>query len=116
MRLLILTQKVDRNDDNLGFFHHWVEEFARQCEKVTVVCLFEGAHSLPENVRVLSLGKESGTSRLKYLRRFYAFAWKERKNYDAVFVHMNQIYVILGAPLWRLLGKCVGLWYAHGTV
>jgi glycosyltransferase involved in cell wall biosynthesis len=29
---------------------------------------------------------------------------------------MNQLYVILGAPLWRILGKKVGLWYAHGTV
>jgi glycosyltransferase involved in cell wall biosynthesis len=29
---------------------------------------------------------------------------------------MNQIYAILGAPLWRLLGKKIGLWYAHGTV
>jgi glycosyltransferase involved in cell wall biosynthesis len=116
MRLLILTQKVDKNDDNLGFFHRWVEEFARQCEQVTVICLFEGTHSLPSNVRVLSLGKESGVSRLKYLRRFYSYIWRERKNYDAVFVHMNQIYVVLGGLLWRLLGKRVGLWYAHGTV
>jgi len=29
---------------------------------------------------------------------------------------MNQIYVILGAPLWQLLGKKIGLWYTHGTV
>jgi glycosyltransferase involved in cell wall biosynthesis len=29
---------------------------------------------------------------------------------------MNQIYVILGAPFWRLWGKKIGLWYTHGTV
>ena len=115
MKLLIITQKVDSNDDNLGFFHRWIEEFAHQCESVIVICLFEGAHNLPNNVRVLSLGKENGVSRLGYLKPFYLYIWKERKNYDAVFVHMNQIYVILGWKLWWLLGKKISLWYAHGT-
>jgi glycosyltransferase involved in cell wall biosynthesis len=115
MKLLILTQKVDVTDSNLGFFHQWIEEFAKKCEQVIVVCLFEGKHDLAGNVRVLSLGKESGTSRMRYLRRFYSYIWKERGNYDAVFVHMNQIYVILGGLIWRALGKRIGLWYAHGS-
>jgi glycosyltransferase involved in cell wall biosynthesis len=29
---------------------------------------------------------------------------------------MNQIYVILGGVLWRVWGKRIGLWYAHGAV
>ena len=116
MKLLIFTQKVDSADDNLGFFQRWIEEFARRCEEVIVICLYEGQHSLPANVRVLSLGKEGGVSRLKYLYRFYSYIWGEQKHYDSVFVHMNQIYVILGGVLWRLLGKRIGLWYAHGTV
>lgn len=116
MKLLIFTQKVDSRDDNLGFFHRWIEEFAKRCESVIVICLYEGTHNLPQNVRVLSLGKESGVSRIKYLKRFYSYIVREHKNYDAVFVHMNQIYVVLGGLLWRLLGKHVGLWYAHGAV
>ncbi len=115
MKLLILTQKMDSNDPILGFFHRWVEEFARQCESIIVICLFEGAHALPKNVRVLSLGKEGGVSRFKYLRRFFTYIWRERKEYDAVYVHMNQIYVILGAWVWRILGKTVSWWYAHGS-
>ncbi len=115
MRLLILTQKVDINDDVLGFFHGWITEFAKNCEKITVVCLKKGEYNLPENVRVLSLGKETGESKIKYLVNFYKYIWQERKNYDSVFVHMNQIYVILGAVIWRLLGKKIGLWYAHGN-
>jgi len=116
MKLLIFTQKVDSLDDNLGFFHRWIEEFAKRCESVIVICLYEGTHSLPQNVRVLSLGKEQGVSRTKYLWRFYSYIIRERKNYDAVFVHMNQIYVVLGGLFWRLFGKPIGLWYAHGAV
>ncbi|MEK7579314.1 MAG: glycosyltransferase family 4 protein [Patescibacteria group bacterium] len=116
MKLLILTQKVDSADDNLGFFHRWIEEFAQKCESVVVICLYEGVHALPKNVHVLSLGKEKGPSHFKYLRRFYAYIWRERKNYDAVFVHMNPIYVVLGGVVWRALKKRIGLWYTHGSV
>lgn len=116
MKLLIITQKVDRNDPILGFFHRWIVEFAKQCEEVTVICLMKGVYGLPQNVRVISLGKEEGESRPKYLRRFYASIWRERSHYDSVFVHMNQVYVLLGALVWKLLGKRVFLWYTHTKV
>lgn len=116
MKLLILTQKIDINDDILGFFHYWASEFAKHCEKIIVICLQKGEYNLPENVKVLSLGKEKSQSKLKYLFNFYKYIWQERKNYDAVFVHMNQQYVIFGGLLWKLLNKKIGFWYAHGYV
>lgn len=121
INLLIVTQKVDVNDPILGFFHRWIEEFAKHCNKLTVICLQKGDYSLPENVRVLSLGKEEYLKQ-KVLRRFvsiyrfYKYIWRERKNYDKVFVHMNQIYILLGYPMWSLLNKKISLWYAHGSV
>ncbi|MBP9717380.1 MAG: glycosyltransferase family 4 protein [Candidatus Pacebacteria bacterium] len=115
-KLLIITQVVDTNHPILGFFHGWLAEFAAQCETVHVIALEVGAHTLPSNVTVHSLGKEAGESRLKYLRRFYLTIFVLRHEYDAVFVHMNQVYVILGGLLWRLWGKRIGLWYVHGTV
>lgn len=116
MKLLILTQKVDKQDDVLGFMHRWIAQFAAQCEAVTVVCLFEGVHTLPKNVRVFSLGKEKGVGRFGFVWNFFRIIWRERAAYDAVFVHMNQIYVLLGGLLWRMMGKRVALWYAHGAV
>jgi len=116
MKLLIVTQKVDIHDDLLGFFHRWIEEFAKHCESVTVICLEEGRYELPTSVRVLSLGKEEGRSKVKYLKRFYSYIWQERKNYDAVFVHMNTEYIVLAGWLWRLLGKKIALWHVHFEV
>lgn len=116
MRLLILTQKVDRNDDVLGFMHGWINEFAKKCEKITVICLKKGEVSLPANVKVLSLGKETVESRVKYLVNFYKYIFQERKNYDAVFVHMNPEYVVLGGLFWKLWKKKIALWYVHRAV
>ena len=122
MKLLILTQKVDINDDLLGFMHGWIKEFAKRCEKVTVICLQKGECELPGNVKVLSLGKEKCnckkllncyTAKLLYCCRFYKYIWQERKNYEKVFVHMNKEYVILGGLFWRISGKKVGMWYNH---
>lgn len=116
MKILITTQILDRTDPGLGFFHRWVEVFAEECEHVHVICLKAGEHELPENVTVTSLGKEKGASRLTRLMRFYRAIWKYRKEYDAVFVHMNPEYVVVGGLLWRMLGKRVSLWYTHRTV
>ncbi|MFT7644544.1 MAG: glycosyltransferase involved in cell wall biosynthesis, partial [Candidatus Paceibacteria bacterium] len=111
-----VTQVVDTEHPILGFFHRWVEEFAKHCEHVHVICLQEGKHSLPANVTVHSLGKDEGKGKFTYLIRFYSLIWKLRHEYDNVFVHMNQVYVILGDSIWHLFRKRVGLWYMHGTV
>jgi glycosyltransferase involved in cell wall biosynthesis len=116
MKLLIVTQKVDKNDDLLGFFHGWIEEFSHQVERITVICLYKGTSDLPSNVTVLSLGKESGRSRIKYLFKFFYYIIRYASSYDHVFVHMNAEYVVLAGWLWRLMRKKVSLWYAHGHV
>ena len=116
MRLLILTQKVDINDNNLGFFHRWIEEFAKHYESVVVVCLQKGEYWLPPNVKVISLGKERDASRIKYLWNFYKYIFKYKNNYDGVFVHMNKEYVLLGGLLWKLWHKKIALWYTHKAV
>ncbi len=109
MRLLIITQKVDRDDPILGFFHRWIEEFAKHCEQVTVVGQSVGDHQLPANVTVVSLEKEKGASRIGQVFRF----WKLQKSlcmeYDTVFVHMTPIWVVLGFLRWRRVP--VYLWY-----
>ncbi|MCK5416145.1 glycosyltransferase [Candidatus Parcubacteria bacterium] len=115
-KLLIITQEVNIDGDDLGFFHGWINEFSNHCESVKVVCLKKGRYNFSDNVEVLSLGKEMGNKRLKYILIFYKYIWKLKNDYDAIFVHMNPEYVVLGGPLWRLMGKKISLWYTHKNV
>ena len=114
MKLLITTQIVDRTDPFLGFFHRWIVELAKHFESIEVICLYEGKHELPANVRVHSLGKDRGArSKIAYTVRFLTLAWKLRGSYDSVFVHMNQEYVLLAGWLWSVLRKPIYLWRNH---
>ncbi len=115
-KLLIVTQKIDRTDNVLGSFHEWVKEFARHYSTVTVIALYVGEYNLPPHVNVLSLGKEKGVSRLKYLYRFFKYIIQYRDAYDQVFVHMNQVYVMLAGWLWKHWHKKIALWYTHRQV
>ncbi len=62
------------------------------------------------------VSKITSFAKLCYVINFYRFIFRERKNYDAVFVHMNPIYVVLGGILWKSWGKPVGMWYTHRNV
>lgn len=114
--MLFITQKIDQNDSVLGVYHEWVKRLAGKVDKVSVICLFQGRVDLPAGVRVLSLGKEMGESRLKYLLNFYKYIFKLRNDYDLVFVHMNPGYIWLGWKFWRLWGKKIVYWNASYKV
>ena len=111
MKLLIVTQRVDRTDPILGFFHGWIAAFASRLTALTVIGQQTGVHDLPHNVRLHTLGKESGVTRIMQIMQFWRIIISQRREYDAVFVHMTPIWVLLGWPVWALLGKPVYLWY-----
>lgn len=113
MKILVVTQVVDIHNTTLGFFHRWLEELSMRFESVEVICLYEGQHNLPTNVHIHSLGKEKGYSRAKYVIYFFKYIWRLRTSYDAVFVHMNQEYIVLGGMFWKILGKKIFFWRNH---
>src|SRR3989344_4453775 len=110
MRLLICTQAVDRNDPVLGFFHRWLEELSKHYDRIIVVCLRSGKHTLPANVEVVTL---KGRFRLLRALEVCSVAFGRRKEYEAVFVHMSQEFVLAAGWLWKMLGKRVYLWRNH---
>ncbi len=115
MKLLIATQAVDANDPTLGFFVEWIRTFAAHAESVTVTALRVGAYDLPKTVRVIPL-RQQGVGRVSTALAFLSVAWRMRKDYDAVFIHMNPEYALVAGWLWKLLGKKTMLWYLHRSV
>lgn len=121
MKLLITTQAIDKNDPILGFFHGWLEEFAKHFERIDVICLNEGEHTLPSNVFVHSLGKNEGKGRLTYTLRFFKYFIHifVIQRVDYVFFHMGAIYNIMAAPFFvlRKITRTEFFWWkTHGKV
>jgi len=101
MKLLIVTQKLDQDDDAEGYLSGWIEEFAQQVERVIVVCRIEGKHRLPENVFVEAQGNFVSMIRT---------ILKKRNDYDAALLFGLNPRACAGVPLWLLLQKRVGIW------
>ncbi len=118
MRLLMLTQKVDRDDWLLGFTHGWVEALARhpRVERVEVVCLELGAHDLPPNVHIRSMGRERGYGRLRVVVEAQRAVRAAIGQVDVVLAHMVPRYALVAAPCARLRGVPLALWYVHRSV
>lgn len=124
-KLLFITQKVDKDDDVLGVYHEWIAKLAERIDKISVICLYRGRVDLPANISVYSLGKDKFPPipnykllitiwrRILYIARFYNLIWKLRKEYNLVFVHMNQEYAVLGGAFWKALKKKIFFWYNH---
>ena len=114
MKLLIITQKVEAFDSNLGFFISWIKKFSERAE-VTVIANEVGLHDL-EGIPVFSLGKEKGASRLVRLFRYRKLLFKLLPNVDGIFFHMCPEYVLAAKLLPKLFGKKSILWYTHKEV
>ena len=115
MKLLVVTQKVDIEDDVLGFFHRWLEEFARH-SSVTVIANSVGDHNLADGIRINSLGKEKGAGKLVRLFRFWKFFSRYYKDTDAVFFHMIPEFVLAASPFLIFKRRPSALWYVHKSV
>ena len=118
MRLLVITPKVDPNDDLFGHVHTWMTALARRVERLYVVALWAGDPPLPPNARFFSLGKEETGDKLLWLARLQRVVGRLclSGEVDAILAHMAPIFAVAAAPLAHLARRPLFLWYAHGQV
>ena len=116
MRLVFVTQVLDRRDAVLGFVCRWIEGLAQHAESVRVIALEVGdASDLPSNVSVRELGRRGSLSRLLRYHRLLREAFGG-DGFDGLLTHMVPRYSTHAAGLARRYGVAHGLWYTHKGV
>jgi glycosyltransferase involved in cell wall biosynthesis len=114
VRLVFVTQTIDQDHPVLAQTVDLVRALAARCEAVTVVCDSVRRHDLPGNVRFRTFGASTRPVRgLRFMRATAASLLPRRTRPDAVLVHMVPLFVLLAAPLTKLLRVPVLLWYTH---
>ena len=116
MHLLIVTQRIDQEDENLGAFYYWFERLSKEFDEVTIIASFVGKTDFAPHVHVHSLGKENNAGRFSRLKRFFALFSYHYARCDAVFFHQIPEFVIAASPFLLSLKKRSVLWYAHKSV
>lgn len=114
MRIVFVTQTVDADHPVLAQTVDIVGALALRCESVIVVCDSVKRHDLPGNVQFRTFGAGLRVVRgLRFVRAIAASLLPRRTRPDAVVVHMVPLFVLLAAPLTKLLRVPVLLWYTH---
>ncbi|TSC91539.1 MAG: glycosyltransferase [Parcubacteria group bacterium Licking1014_17] len=112
MKLLIFVNKLDENDDLLGFFPGWVYGLARNMEKISVITQHAGRFENHPNIAVYSLDKKNNPSLVGRMLGYWRLLWRLRGEYDLIFAFMAPIWAIASAPAKYFLGKKLVMWYA----
>ncbi len=114
MRLVFVTQTVDADHPVLAQTVDLVRSLAARCESVTVICDSVRRHDLPGNVGFRTFGARTRIGRgVRFARAAAASLLPRRTRPDAVVVHMVPLFVLLAAPLTKLLRVPILLWYTH---
>jgi len=115
VKLLFLTQVLDRDDGVLGFCVRWIEEFAKHAEAVRVVALEVGnTEGLPANVDWVEIGRKGRFGRyLKYRSTLHS---SFGEGFDVVLAHMVPRYALVAARPSARAGARLYLWYTHKGV
>lgn len=113
MRLVVVTQRVDPADPNLGATVAKVRALAARCEEVAVLADAAVEGALPANCRVHLFRSRVRAGRGARFEIALARELARRPRPAAVLAHMCPIYAVLAAPLARPLGTRVLLWFTH---
>lgn len=116
MKLLFLTQTLDRQDAVLGFVSRWVQGLAKHCERVRVIALEVGDTSdLPANVEWREVGRKGRIRRYLRYKNFLRDAMSQY-GFDTVLGHMVPRYNLVAHGPARRHGAREFLWYTHAGV
>ncbi len=118
MKLLVVTQKVDHDDENLGAFYRWWEKLAPHTDAMTILCRSAGDVVLPPQVTVATFGadKKGPHGKIGRFARFMELLSRHYRQSDTVLFHQIPEFVLAAAPVLKTIRRRSLFWYAHGAV
>lgn len=111
MRLVFVTQRVDPDDPVLAATVPKIAALAERVDELSVIARRAVPGALPDSVRVTTF--DASDKGRRGLRFAAALTAELRRRPDAMVAHMIPLYAIFAAPLARVFGVRVILWYAH---
>ncbi|MBI4872217.1 MAG: glycosyltransferase family 4 protein [Candidatus Riflebacteria bacterium] len=117
LRVVMITQVLDFQDDLLGAIVGWCRELSRRVGRLDVIALRAGEYDLPATSIVTVVGTRSGAGRLaRFARLQRALGASFARGVDVVFAHMCPEYALAAAPQAFLRGVPIVLWFVHRRV
>lgn len=115
--LIFITQLIGPEDPTLGFVSRSIAALAERVDRVDVIAneVPPKVEQIAANVRVISLGKEAGASRIRRMATFERTVGRLTRGDDVLglVAHMCPIYLNLAFPIaWQRRVPTL-LWFAH---
>jgi glycosyltransferase involved in cell wall biosynthesis len=117
-RLLWFNFACDEDDPALGFATSWIRAIRPSFDAIDVITWRAGRFGLSQGISVFPLAGGSGANQLQKMIAFYRHLIRllAKHRYVAAFSHMNPLAAALAAPLLRMRGIRLVLWYVHPRV
>lgn len=114
-KVVWIVQKLDLHDPINSFIQGWLEQASREAP-LMVIANEVGAHRLPANIEVFSLGKEKGKGRIGKTFELWKILWRNRRDISAILAHQCPIYLLAALPVTLITRIPLFLWFAHPVV
>lgn len=112
MKVLMLAQSIDTTRGPDGFIADWVRVLATKVDELTVLTYhYNPQEKLPPNTRVFLI---SGNNFLTRNFDLFLKTFQLAKNSDVIFLHILEIFGIVGGIVGKITGKKSFLWYCQG--
>ena len=118
MNLVLFNFESDKNSQALSFALDWVNEIAKNVDKLYVISLRCGEYHVNDNVEVHCVHQDK-KSRLQTIISIWSILKEihgKDKKIDGYFVHMAHYFVPFIYPFAKLYNQKIVLWYAHKSV
>lgn len=128
MNVLMITPRIDKSHDILGFIPPWIRKLAERVDKLYVITQhYNRKTPLPENVIVYGVSrlgeKWDRANKLVRLMRllgrkiyFHSTMLRVVPKVDVIFCHMYPNFTVIAAPYAKLFRKPIVTWFTHGHV